>query len=552
MRQTGEPVKDDNIYLLAEAQAKRRKRPRPPPSGDASRPMIRIEAGDLPRAIDQAEAALVARDKNIYSFGSKLVTVVWDDIRVAGGGKEKALRLSVMTEPALLEKFDLAARFEKWNGTVSDFVQCHCPDDIAKRYLARDGNWRVPALLGVVTAPTLRPDGTVLDVPGYDAASGLLFDPLGVDFPPVPERPTKEDAKRALKEIDEVIKHFPFATKAARSVALSLLLSTVSRAALTAVPLHAFDAPVAGSGKSKLADIPSIIATGHRAAAIGGSTARGSDDEFEKKLSASLLSGDQIILIDSVEPPLGGQLLSQVLTQHAVKLRPFGKLQNVTVPSTATIAATGNNLELYGDMPRRTLVCRLDPQTERPELLEFDFEPLARTKERRVSLLTAALTILRAWLSLDKAPEGMPTPLGSFEDYSRVVRNALIWLGEDDPVGVQETREKEDPAAKSKRALVREWWRVLASRPVTVGNVMAVALKEETTDGGDTRRVNPALSDAISVITEGRDASKSLGWWLRHNRDRTITVDGLRYSFRTDEDGKHYLEAVDQLPMAPY
>jgi putative DNA primase/helicase len=541
---------DDNIYLLAEAQTKRRKRPRPPPSGDADRPMVRIEPGDMPAAVDRAEAALVARDPNIYSFGSKLVTVVWDDIRVAGGGKEKALRLSVMTEPAVLEKFDRAARFEKWNGTIGDFVQCHCPDDIAKRYLARDGNWRVPALLGVVTAPTLRPDGTVLDRPGYDAASGLLFDPLGVDFPRVPERPAREDAIKALAEIKEVIEHFPFASNAARSVALSLILSTVARPALAAVPLHAFDAPVAGSGKSKLADIPSIIATGHRAAAIGGGSNRGSSEELEKKLAASLLSGDQIILIDNVETALGGQLLCQVLTQHAVKLRPFGKLQNVTVPSTATIAATGNNLELYGDMPRRALISRLDPETERPELREFDFEPLERTKERRVSLLTAAVTILRAWIGWEGATKPMPAPLGSFEDWSRVVRNSLIWLDEDDPVGVQETRE--DPVAKAKRALVREWYRVLASRPVTVGHVMAASVEEETTEQGGTRRVNPALSDAISVITEGRDPAKSLGWWLRRNRDRTITVDGQRYRFRTDEDGKHYLNAMDQLAMPPF
>ena len=199
-----------NVYELAEVMRARRRRPRPPLSGDSSRPMVRIELGGLPRAVDQAEAALIASDGNIYSFGSKLVTIVWDEIRISGGGKEKALRLSVITEPAMLEKFDRAARFEKWNGAVEDYVQCHCPDDIAKRYQARDGNWNVPALLGVVTAPTLRSDGTVLDRPGYDAASGLLFDPLGVDFPRIPERPTKEEAAAALAEIDEVIKHFPF------------------------------------------------------------------------------------------------------------------------------------------------------------------------------------------------------------------------------------------------------------------------------------------------------------------------------------------------------
>jgi hypothetical protein len=490
--------------------------------------MVRIVPGELPKAIDEAEAALIAMDHNIYSFGSKLVTVVWDEIRVSGGGKEKALRLSVITEPAMLEKFDLAVRFEKWNGAVGDFVQCHCPDDIAKRYLARDANWRVPALLGVITAPMLRPDGTILDRPGYDAASGLLFDPLGVDFPRILERPTREEAIRALAEIKGVIKHFDFANDRAKSVALSLYLTTV-----------------AGSGKSKLADIPSIVATGHRAAAIGGGTGRGSDEELEKKLSAALLAGDQIILLDNVDTHIGGQLICQILTQHAVKVRPFGKLQNVTVPCTATIAATGNNIEIRGDVVRRVLICRLDPQVERPELRQFDFEPLALAKEQRVSLLTAALTILRAWLCLDEKPGDMPAALGSFEDWSSLVRNALIWLDEADPVEVGESRET-DPAAMAKRSLVKAWRRVLSHRPVTVRDVMAASLREETSLLGQPYRTNPDLCDAISAITEGRDPAKSLGWWLRRNKGRMITIDKQRHRFLMNDNGKYYLEGLDQ------
>jgi len=38
----------------------------------------------------------------------------------------------------------------------------------------------------------------VLDAPGYDAATRLLFDPTGEDVPDVPMRPTLERARAAL------------------------------------------------------------------------------------------------------------------------------------------------------------------------------------------------------------------------------------------------------------------------------------------------------------------------------------------------------------------
>src|SRR5205823_847083 len=137
------------------------------------------------------------------------------EIRVAGagadeGGRERSLRISLITAPSLLERFELAARFEKYDGRIGDYVQCNCPATLADRYLARDGGWRVPPLLGVVTAPTLCADGTVLDKPGYDPASGLFFEPLGVAFPSIPDRPTKDQALAALAQLKALVATFPF------------------------------------------------------------------------------------------------------------------------------------------------------------------------------------------------------------------------------------------------------------------------------------------------------------------------------------------------------
>jgi putative DNA primase/helicase len=542
-----------NIFALAEARSKRTRRAKPAPGGDPNRPMVRIELGDLPRAIDEAEAALVAIDHNLFRYGPKLVTITTDEIKVSGGDKDVALRLSHITVPALLERFDIAAQFEKFDGRSGNYVQCHCPRDVAERYLARDGNWRVPVLLGIVTAPTLRVDGSILDKPGYDEETGLFFDPMGVEFPEVHPSPTKDQARAALARLYEPIAGFGFVDAAARAVALSGILSAVSRFAVDTVPLHGFDAPVAGSGKSKLVDYAVTIATGHRAAVTNV------EEVLWKQLSAALLAGSSFIALDNMVEPLAGPLLNQTLTQAAVEVRKFGTLDKATIPCCMMIFATGNNLIVAGDMTRRVLVGRLDPGVERPELREFDFDPVAVARERRAGLLVDALTVLRAWLCSTER-RGMPAPLGSFERWSRLVRNALIWLGEADPVASQEEVRQADPYIRATHALIAAWAQVVgANRFVRASEVVARALEKEKEtimgDDGVEREVdtakhrNPGLLEAVrGVTTSGSELAKSFGKWLGGNKDRRFTVDGMTYRFVQGVDSQMStwcLQAVD-------
>jgi putative DNA primase/helicase len=167
-----------------------------------------------------------------------------------------------------------AAAFLKFDTRSDDWVLCEAPMWVVKTLKDRRGGLRLPVLAGVVHAPVLRGDGSVLTEAGYDPATGLLFDPLGVEFPPVPDRPTREDAVKALGELAAIVKDFPFVTPAHRAVALSGLLTSVCRRALATAPLHAFSAPIRGSGKSKLVDIASVIATGLEAPVVAAGQLR--------------------------------------------------------------------------------------------------------------------------------------------------------------------------------------------------------------------------------------------------------------------------------------
>src|SRR5207244_2913010 len=129
------------------------------------------------------------------------------------------------------------------------------PPDWVARTLAARGSWRFPQLMGVIEAPTMKPDGGLLDKPGYDAGSGIVFLPSG-EFPPIPSSPTWEDASAAAARLLEPFADFPFLDSEARAAAVAAVLSLVARHAIDGcVPLFAVRSPAPGTGKGLLADV---------------------------------------------------------------------------------------------------------------------------------------------------------------------------------------------------------------------------------------------------------------------------------------------------------
>ena len=112
----------------------------------------------------------------------------------------------------------------------------------------------LPSLTGVIEAPTVRPDGSLLTTPGYDPATGLLFDPGDTRFPAIPEKPSRADAEAALEMLKRPFVAFPFLGEADRSVALSSVLTVLVCRTLRAVPLFGFSAPEDGKRQNAACD----------------------------------------------------------------------------------------------------------------------------------------------------------------------------------------------------------------------------------------------------------------------------------------------------------
>jgi hypothetical protein len=286
--------------------------------------------------------------------------------------------------------------------------------------------------------------------------------------------------------------------------------------------MHAFTAPVMGSGKSMLVDVVSMITTGYPAPVISQGK---NEEEMEKRLGSALIAGDQIISIDNCKLPLDGDLLAQALTQQRLKIRLLGQSKLVEVPTNAAILATGNNLTITGDLPRRSLLCALDPQCERPELREFKSNPLNIIRADRARYVTAALVILRAYYCAGRP--GRPLVLGSFEEYSDLVRGALLWLGQADPCATMDAIRRADPKLDALRTIFDQWRSIVGTKRISVRKLIELANEQQQPAHGSEFR-HPVFRNALLVVCGDGDVlnCRRLGRWLGSNASRV--VEGMR------------------------
>jgi putative DNA primase/helicase len=120
-----------------------------------------------------------------------------------------------------------------------------------------------------------------------------------------------------------------------------------------------------------------------------------------------------------------------------------------TVVNKAVFIATGNQLIISGDLPRRSLLCRLTPNVATPETRVFAFDPVTRAREGSPELATAALTAaryyLRAGCPAPRYAQGVAVESGSFTEWNRVVRGLPVHLGFGDPLITQKEVRAENP-----------------------------------------------------------------------------------------------------------
>ncbi len=488
------------------------------PAGN--RPAITIDVDEM-RVNDEAVAALAKVD-GVYQRAGMLVHVTRGSKPPRGLTRPQgAPTIGIMPIPTLREKLASAAAWMKPKSEGE--VQPASPPDWSVRAVHARGYWNeIPHLENVVETPTLRSDGTILDKPGYDESSGLLYQPNS-KFPPIPNQPTQADAKEALAALRDVVVDFPFAEESYEAAWMAGLLGPLARHAIAGpIPAVAIDANTTGAGKTKLADCISAIATGRP---IARSSAPGTDDEARKLITATALDGTPLVLIDNIVGAFGSASFDAAFTGTSWRDRILGE-SRVTrdLPLITCWFLTGNNPVYKGDIHRRILHIRLESHVEYPEK-RTDFKRkklMGWLHQERGRLAVAALTVLRAYCAAGR-PDVDLEPWGSFEEWSALIRGAIVWAGMPDPA---KTRANLTEQADRDRNVLQLLLEGLQEADPTGSGLTTAAIIEIANE----RDHRPeALHNAIEELTTapgGKITTRSLGMKLNHLRQRVV---GGRY-----------------------
>lgn len=316
------------------------------------------------------------------------------------------------------------------------------PEWLYKAILSRKSYEFVPVISGVTNSPTIREDGTIVQRQGFDPASGILF-ASDTQYPVVPESPTKSDAIVASELLSEIVRDFPFRNEAAKSVWLALVLTIIARPAIRGnIPLFAISSNVRGSGKSKLCDVATIIASSR---VVSRRSLPGTDEETRKTITTICRESPQAVLFDNIAEFVGNASLDAVLTSERWNDRILGKSESTGDMIWRTVLmATGNNLCFRADTTRRVVLCELDSQVENPEdradFVHADLEGHVMANQPRLAV--AALTMLRAFFEAGKPYQGHR--LGSFENWSEIVCGCLTFAGLPNPLETVKIARQQD------------------------------------------------------------------------------------------------------------
>lgn len=383
-------------------------------------------------------------------------------------------------------------------------------------------------LIGITNTPTLRPDGSLLQEPGYDKQSRLVYEP-SADFREVRDEPLKVDAVDALNKLKTLVCDFPFKHKEGKHAWIALVLAMIGRPAIKgSTPLFAVDGNVAGSGKSKLAKLASLIATGTYP---GAERFVPNDEEMDKRITASLMADQSLIMFDNATTEIGGACIDKLLSEPVWQSRVLGESRTAKLPVRSVFAVTGNNLKYRGDTFRRVLPIQLDSHEERPqERTGFKIRDIEQhVLDNRAEYVHAALTILRAYIAANRPDVGQK-PFGSFQSFSDLVCGSIIFAGGKDPMNGVEKARHSNSDAEALELLVEGIAKMQESEPQYYSGITAAEMADELKKGYESSKI---MREGFELILESPFPSAQLiGRRIQPYLNRFVACKRIEYGAR--------------------
>lgn len=480
-KQVGVPVKT----LLADV--------RDNTDGD-SRPVINVKQHDFAGTVDAVMGVLPGIE-NLRQRSGDLVEVVRGDL----GSKLGAVPLARLVY--------LTAQAARWQyGDTAG-----SPDVGALQAVLAAGVWPgVPEIAGLLHQPTVDlKTGDVVIGRGYvpSLRREAVFDPE--IFPAY-------DGDDAIAQLRALLAGFTFATARDESGALAGILTAAIRPVLPTAPAFLISASDYGSGKSYLSRLIAAFAG-------GGSMQRwpGRDDDQSKVLLSLLLEGRQAVIFDNLSKDWKSDTMAAILTDPVFSDRQLGASKTPELSTCCMWITNGVNIAPAADLQRRVITIGLDARCEKPWERTFDCDPLAEVEAERGKWLGIALRAVSDFLKSGHAPA--LASLGSFTEWTRVIRGAVVAAGLPDPVQALGANVADD---EERELLARFLYHWQHSRFFGEARTARALVAEVNDLGGDSHEAGLRYVLEDIAKERGEINLRKVGNWLRGSKGRI--VDGLR------------------------
>jgi hypothetical protein len=275
---------------------------------------------------------------------------------------------------------------------------------------------------------------------------------------------------------------------------------------------------------------------------------KSSPEEWRKSLICELVTGPSHIFIDNIKGALNSSALDLAITEGSVRDRLTGTGEVVTAHIKCVWVATANNAELTEDAATRTLVIRLDANSENPDRREFASDPKAFIKANRARVCGAILTLVRAW-QVAGAPSYAGPHRWRFPHWQNVIGGILEVNGIEGFLdNLESERESLNTGGDDWADLVALWYEAHGENYVTAQELLplaekvtGVAAQLEKTEGAQRARKFMSLVRARrdrvygnSKITAGPKINRQSSYKLNQKIHTAHTAHTPHYNAQFD------------------
>lgn len=361
-------------------------------------------------------------------------------------------------------------------------------------------DWPLLPLRGIVASPVVRPDGSLIQAPGYDKPTGLYLHPR-VPLRRLAAQVSADSVQRAKDIVlGQMLADFPFVDASDRAQYLGALLSPIIRPYVPGpTPIVVITSTSQASGKTLLKDAFGYVY------GLAETPWPENDAELRKAITAKLWDcGDPVIAMDNL--PNGhiikSPILSSLVTSANWSDRLLGSTSSVTIANDRLWILTGNNLRTGGDNARRTLWVRLDPDCPDPDQRDnFTVGDLRSWLTDNSSTVVAALvTMVRGWLAA--GAKTVNTRMGDYSRWASTVAGILEYLEIPGWLATRDNSSGLDDEAEEWAAFLIAWMERIGEETVTTAQLLG-------------------LKDDVPRLQSGELPSpKQLGHWLKAREGR--------------------------------